>query len=299
MSRREGDAGKRVVDNDGFTQVNMVDTDADCTIASSLISSQERDVWKEILDKLHCNDLWNCIGGHTIRFTFHSRSHKKAMSRLDRCYYSHTQNLDATSTMWIDATMLLSDHNPLLIDLREPQWNSCIPHKLYRIPLRLNHAWLKTSMFKSEVRNLIQYVLSLKISACMKWEVFVIGMQDLIRDCGKYFSNVINSAKSEAQKIILFMTEKIDIGQLLSNTEYSRLCDAYTCLQLIENNAIQSAKIRERCAEVIVGQVRSVRQVRYVIVPCQVRTNHEVRIRTILVRIFFFSSFHVHGSVHI
>ncbi|KAH7441137.1 hypothetical protein KP509_03G026800 [Ceratopteris richardii] len=228
----------------------MVDAEVDCTTSSSFISSQESLIWKEILYELHCKDLWNSIGGHTIRYTFHSRSHKKAMSRLDRCYYSHIHNLDAASSMWIDATMLLSDHNLLVIDLREPQWSSCVPGKLSRIPLRINNSWLHTSMFKFEVCSLIQHVLSLKVSACMKWEVFVLGMQDVIRNCGKFFSNVLKSAKLEAEQIILTMTEKVDAGQLLSDKEYDKLCDAYACLQIIENNAIQSAKIRARCTEV-------------------------------------------------
>ncbi|KAH7373050.1 hypothetical protein KP509_17G034800, partial [Ceratopteris richardii] len=62
---------------------NMVEMDADCTTAPSLISSREKSMWNEILDSLNCKDLWGYIGGHTIRYTFHSRSHRKAMSRLD------------------------------------------------------------------------------------------------------------------------------------------------------------------------------------------------------------------------
>ncbi|KAH7444776.1 hypothetical protein KP509_02G091000 [Ceratopteris richardii] len=54
---------------------NMVDVNIDCTTASSLISSQENSIWTEILEVLNCKDLWESIGGHTLRFTFHSRSH--------------------------------------------------------------------------------------------------------------------------------------------------------------------------------------------------------------------------------
>ncbi|KAH7285061.1 hypothetical protein KP509_33G010600 [Ceratopteris richardii] len=67
---------------------NMVDANIDCRTASSLISSQENSIWTEILEGLNCKDLWEYIGGHTLRFTFHSRSHKRAMSRLDKCYYN-------------------------------------------------------------------------------------------------------------------------------------------------------------------------------------------------------------------
>ncbi|KAH7415894.1 hypothetical protein KP509_14G064500 [Ceratopteris richardii] len=97
---------------------NMVDFEKDCTTASSVISSQENMVWREILDMLMCKDLWGYIGGHTLRSTYHSRSHKKAMSRLDRCYYSHVPALSEASKMWVDATVLLSDHNPLVISLK-------------------------------------------------------------------------------------------------------------------------------------------------------------------------------------
>ncbi|KAH7291140.1 hypothetical protein KP509_29G002300, partial [Ceratopteris richardii] len=62
---------------------DMVEIDIDCTTTPSLISSQEKWLWNEILDSLNCKDLWGFIGGHSIRYTFHSRSHKKAMSRLD------------------------------------------------------------------------------------------------------------------------------------------------------------------------------------------------------------------------
>ncbi|KAH7440267.1 hypothetical protein KP509_04G099100 [Ceratopteris richardii] len=68
---------------------NMVEIDVDCTTAPFLISSQKKWLWNEILDSLDCKDLWGYIGGHTLRYTFYSRSHRKAMSRLDRCYYSH------------------------------------------------------------------------------------------------------------------------------------------------------------------------------------------------------------------
>ncbi|KAH6555777.1 hypothetical protein KP509_1Z228900, partial [Ceratopteris richardii] len=102
---------------------NMVEADTDCTTAPSLISSREKGLWNEILDSLKCKDLWGYIGGHSIRYTFHSRSHKKAMSRLDRCYYSHVSVLSPASKMWIDATMLLSDHSPLLVHLANSNWS--------------------------------------------------------------------------------------------------------------------------------------------------------------------------------
>ncbi|KAH7302406.1 hypothetical protein KP509_23G070900 [Ceratopteris richardii] len=222
----------------------------DCTTSASLISSQENSIWNEVLDFLNCKDLWGYIGGHTIRYTFHSRSHRKAMSRLDRCYYSHTSLLNAVSTMWVDATALLSDYNPLLVSLRGVEWNSCVPDKFHRIPLRVNLAWLQTSMFKASVEKLIFRVLSLKASPCMKWEFLVAGMQDVIRDCGKYFANILRAAKGEVEHLILLMTEKVDSGQLLSERDHAKLCDAYRCLHLIENNAIRSSKVRARCMEV-------------------------------------------------
>ncbi|KAH7276962.1 hypothetical protein KP509_39G028200 [Ceratopteris richardii] len=219
---------------------NMVDADMDCTTPASLISSHENSIWREVLDFLNCKDLWGCIGVHTIRYTFHSRSHRKAMSRLDRCYYSHTSLLNAVSTMWVDATVLLSDHNPLLVSLSAVEWNSCIPDKFHRIPLRVNIAWLQTSMFKASVEKLIIRALSLKVSPCMKWEFLVAGMQDVIRDCGKYFANTLRAVKVEAEHLIFLMTEKVDSGQLLSERDHAQLCNAYRCLHLIENNAIQS-----------------------------------------------------------
>ncbi|KAH7302405.1 hypothetical protein KP509_23G070800 [Ceratopteris richardii] len=84
----------------------------------------------------------------------------------------------------------------------------------------------------------------------MKWEALVVGMQGVIRDCGKYFTVTLTKAKVEAERMILLMTEKVDSGQLLSEAEYMQLCDAYRCLQLIENNAIQSSKVKSRCMEV-------------------------------------------------
>ncbi|KAH7421206.1 hypothetical protein KP509_13G045500 [Ceratopteris richardii] len=148
----------------------------DCTTASSLISSQENSIWTEILEVLNCKDLWGYIGGHTLRFTFHSRSHKRAMSTLVRCYYSHVSTLNATSAMCVDATMLLSDHNPILISLCESDWKSSILDKFCRSPLRLNHSWFQTSLFRAKVEELIQQVLSSKFSACMKWELLVTRM---------------------------------------------------------------------------------------------------------------------------
>ncbi|KAH7421207.1 hypothetical protein KP509_13G045600 [Ceratopteris richardii] len=214
------------------------------------MSSQESASWNEILSMLNCKDLWGHIGGHTLRYTFHSRSHRKAMSRLDRCYYSHVHALKATSKMWIDATVLLSDHNPLLVSLEEVDWNSCIPRNLSRIPLRVNHLWMHTYLFKSKVQDLIHHVLSLKVSACMKWEYFIEKLQDVIRDCGKFFSKVLHSAKCEAQQLICNMTEKVDAGIMLSDNEYIHLCKAYKCLELIENQAMQSSKVKARCTEV-------------------------------------------------
>ncbi|KAH7430486.1 hypothetical protein KP509_08G000900 [Ceratopteris richardii] len=223
---------------------NMVDSEEDCTTMSSLLALQEKEIWKELLDVLNCKDLWGIIGGHTLRYTFHSRSHKTAMSRLGRCYYSHTYTLNAASTMWIDATMLLSDHNPLLINLRDFHWESNIPYNLTRIPLRVNHAWCQTSLFKSKVDLLNQRITSWNVSACMKWEALVVGMQGVIRDCGKYFIVTLTKAKVEAERMVCLITKKVDSGQLLSELGYMRLCDAYRCLQLIENNAIQSSKVR-------------------------------------------------------
>ncbi|KAH7352701.1 hypothetical protein KP509_19G059100 [Ceratopteris richardii] len=187
---------------------------------------------------LNCKDLWGYIGGHTLRYTFHSRSHKAAMSRLDRCYYSHIASLSAASRMWIDATMLLSDHNPLLISLKEVDWNACIPTGLSRVPLRVNHSWLKTYLFKS------------KVSPCMKWDFFVTKMQEVIRDCGKLFSKTLQSARIEAENIISLMTDKIDCGHILAGEEYDRLCKAYRCLEVLENHAIQASKVKARCMEV-------------------------------------------------
>ncbi|KAH7316030.1 hypothetical protein KP509_21G075700 [Ceratopteris richardii] len=152
--------------------------------------------------------------------------------------------------MWIDATMLLLDHNPLLIFLKEVDWNACIPTDLSRIPLRVNHSWLKTYLFKSKVQNLIEQVISLKVSPCMKWEFFVTKMQEVIRDCGNFFSKTLKSARMEAESIIFVMTEKVDCGHILSGEEYDRLCNAYRCLELLENHAIQASKVRARCAEV-------------------------------------------------
>ncbi|KAH7281705.1 hypothetical protein KP509_36G059500 [Ceratopteris richardii] len=229
---------------------NMVDVDTDFTTPSSFISTQESLIWNEIVEALNCRDLRRLIGRHTLRYTFHSRSHRNAMSRLDRCYYSHVSTLHTTSTMWIDAMVLLSYQNPILISLQESDWNICIPDKLHRIPMRLNHAWFKTSVFKSRVEDLIQQALTLKTSACMKWEFIVSHMQDVIRECGKYFVNVLKTAKVGAEHIIVLMSEKIDSGELLSERDYNRLCDAYRCLQLIENNAIESSKARAKCVEV-------------------------------------------------
>ncbi|KAH7446665.1 hypothetical protein KP509_01G067600 [Ceratopteris richardii] len=192
-----------------FGDFNMVETDTDCTKVPSLISSREKGLWNEILDSLKCNDLWGYIGGHSIRYTFHSRSHKKAMSRLDRCYYSHISVLFPASKMWIDATMLLSDHSPLLVHLVDSSWIASIPDRLHRIPLRINHAWIRTSLFKTKVDDLIQQVLTLKLSASLKWEALVVGMQGVIRDCGKYFSRVV---KAEAEHVIISLTEKVDMG---------------------------------------------------------------------------------------
>ncbi|KAH7293339.1 hypothetical protein KP509_28G021500 [Ceratopteris richardii] len=129
---------------------NMVESEVDCTTTSSVMSSQESASWNEILNMSNCKDLWGYIGGHTLRYTFHSRSHRKAMSKLERCYYSHVYTLKAISKMWIDATVLLFDHNPLLISLEEVDWKSCIPRNLPRIPLRVNHSWMQTSLFKSK-----------------------------------------------------------------------------------------------------------------------------------------------------
>ncbi|KAH7285059.1 hypothetical protein KP509_33G010400 [Ceratopteris richardii] len=229
---------------------NMVDIQADCTTTSSFVSVQEKETWQQILDVLSCMDLWGFIGGHTIQYTFHSRLHKSAMSRLDRCYYSHVYTLNNASAMWIDATMLHFDHNPLLINLCDSHWEMNIPVNLRKIPLRLNHAWLQTSFFKSKVHSLIQQVISLEFPACMKWESLVVGMQEVIRECGKYFTVTLAKAKVEAERVIFCMTEKVDSRFLLSEGEYMQLCDAYRCLQVIENNAIQSSKIRARCSEV-------------------------------------------------
>ncbi|KAH6556066.1 hypothetical protein KP509_1Z207400 [Ceratopteris richardii] len=212
--------------------------------------SHEKVIWQELLDELNCKDLWSLIGGHAIRYTFHSRSHKSAMSRLDRCYYSHVHTLNTASKMWIDATMLLSYHNPLLINLQDLHRESCTPSNFHKIPLRLNLAWLHTSLFKSKVHTLIQQVLSLEISACMKWESFVEGMQEVIRECGKCFTSALAKDKIEVEQMILCMSTKVDSGKLLSETEYMRLCDAYRYLQIIENNAIQSSKVRARYTEV-------------------------------------------------
>ncbi|KAH7285107.1 hypothetical protein KP509_33G013200 [Ceratopteris richardii] len=172
------------------------------------------------------------------------------MSRLDRCCYSHVYTLNLASSIWIDATMLLSDHNPLLINFRDLHWESNIPNNLHKIPLRLNHAWLQTSLFKSKVDILIQQVLYLEISTCMKWEFLLAGLQEVIRECGKYFAITLTKAKVEAERMIFCITEKVDSRHLLSETEYMRLCDAYRCLHLIENNAIQSSKVRTTCTEV-------------------------------------------------
>ncbi|KAH7291479.1 hypothetical protein KP509_29G018500 [Ceratopteris richardii] len=130
--------------------INMVDSDTDST-TTSVMSSQKSIIWGEILNMLNCRDLWGYIGGHTLRFTYHSRSHKKAMSKLDRCYYSQVSTLNGASKMWVDATMLLSNHNPLLVSINEVDWSSCIPFNLPRIPLRVNHSWMQTSLFKSKV----------------------------------------------------------------------------------------------------------------------------------------------------
>ncbi|KAH7433492.1 hypothetical protein KP509_07G071800 [Ceratopteris richardii] len=228
----------------------MVDSKADSTTISSLLSSQENSIWNELLSMLNCKDLWGYIGGHTLRYTFHSRSHKTAMSRLDRCYYSHIATLNAASRMWIDATMLLLDHNPLLIFLKEVDWNACIPTDLSRIPLRVNHLWLKTYFFKSKVQNLIEQVISLKVSPCMKWDFFVTKMKEVIRDCGKLFSKTLQSARIEAESIIFLMTEKIDCGHILAGEEYDHLCKAYRCLEVLENHAIQASKVKARCIKV-------------------------------------------------
>ncbi|KAH7423061.1 hypothetical protein KP509_12G037700 [Ceratopteris richardii] len=172
------------------------------------------------------------------------------MSRLDRCYYSHVSTLNAASTIWVDAIMLLSDHNPILISFCESDWNSSILDKLGRSPLRLNHSWLQTSLFRARVEKLIQQALALKSSACMKWEFLVIHIQDVIRECGKYFANILRTSRVGAEHLIVLMSEKVDSGELLSENDYARLCDAYRCLHLIESNAIQSSKVRARCTEV-------------------------------------------------
>ncbi|KAH7431085.1 hypothetical protein KP509_08G029200 [Ceratopteris richardii] len=152
--------------------------------------------------------------------------------------------------MSIDATMLLSDHNPLLINLCDSHWELNIPKNLRKIPLRLNHAWLQTSVFKSKVHDLIQQVLSLQFPACMKWETLVVGMQEVIRECGKYFTVTLAKARVEAERVVFCMTEKVDSGLILSEAEYVQLCDAYRCLQVTENNAIQCLKVQARCSEV-------------------------------------------------
>ncbi|KAH7422266.1 hypothetical protein KP509_12G000900 [Ceratopteris richardii] len=229
---------------------NMVETDTDCTTSPSLISSREKGLWNEILESLKCKDLWGYISGHSIRYTFHSRSHKKAMSRLDRCYYSHIFVLSPASKMWIDATMLLLDHSPLLLHLVDSNWTASIPDKLQRIPLKINHAWIQTSLFKTKIDDLIQQVFTLKLSASLKWAALVVGMQDVIRDCGKYFSRVVKAAKAEVEHVIISLTEKVDMGHVLSRRDYSLLCDAYRCLHFAENNDINSAKVRARCMDV-------------------------------------------------
>ncbi|KAH7440578.1 hypothetical protein KP509_03G000300 [Ceratopteris richardii] len=229
---------------------NMVDSDADCTTSSSVISYQESSIWREILNMLNCRDLWGYIGGHTLRFTYYSRSHKKAMRRLDRCYYSQVSALSGASKMWVDATMLLSYYNPLLVSLIEVDWNSCIPFNLPRIPLRVNHSWMQISLFRSKMQSLIQHVLSLRVSACMKWEFLVVKLQDVIRECGITFSRILNAAKYEARQCISHMAERVDLGHLLSHEEYAQFCKAYKCLELIENQAIKSSKVRARCTQV-------------------------------------------------
>ncbi|KAH7424851.1 hypothetical protein KP509_11G028300 [Ceratopteris richardii] len=71
-----------------------------------------------------------------------------------------------------------------------------------------------------------------------------------MRDCGKFFSKIVNSAKCEAQQLIYTMTEKVDAGIVLSDNEYFHLCKAYKCLEFIENQAIQASKVKARCVEV-------------------------------------------------
>ncbi|KAH7280123.1 hypothetical protein KP509_37G053000 [Ceratopteris richardii] len=75
-------------------------------------------------------------------------------------------------------------------------------------------------------------------------------MQDVIRECGKYFANLLRTARVGAEHLIVSMSEKVDSGDLLSENEYARLCDAYRCLHLIESNAIQSSKVKARCTKV-------------------------------------------------
>ncbi|KAH7431644.1 hypothetical protein KP509_08G058200 [Ceratopteris richardii] len=46
------------------------------------------------------------------------------------------------------------------------------------------------------------------------------------------------------------MAERVDSGHLLSQGEYAQFCKAYKCLELIENQAIKSSKVRARCTKV-------------------------------------------------
>ncbi|KAH7373792.1 hypothetical protein KP509_17G075200 [Ceratopteris richardii] len=187
------------------------------------------------------------------RFLLEIQSHRDSL--LQPTVASHTGGRQSQLTDFFipqHARALLPSAHTLrgVAFQQDLHWESCIPSNFHKIPLRLNLAWLHTSLFKSKVHTLIQKVLSLEISACMKWESFVEGMQEVIRECGKCFAAALAKGKVEAEQMILCMSTKVDSRKLLSEAEYMRLCDAYRCLQIIENNAIQSSKVRARYTKV-------------------------------------------------
>lgn len=151
----------------------MVESQSHSSTVAGLMQAGESNAWSVTLNNLKMHDLWLQNHSNAARYTFHSTSHHRAWSRLDRVYSLQLEWLPAICDMQVQYQMHLSDHSPLVVNLQHYDWESSMSGLINKRPLMVNNLLLSHTLFKSLVYNLVGMLNDSDTSHVQRWMLFI------------------------------------------------------------------------------------------------------------------------------
>lgn len=218
---------------------NMVEDNRDTATCVGIMLAQEKHAWSMVMTQLRLHDIWRICHANAPGYTYHSVSHARAWSRLDRIYIVGMDSLPPSCDMTICSAMHISDHWPLMMQLHKYDWKAAMVGMCTNRPLMINNLHISHVLFKSYVLNLVDHMQAMPHAPLGKWLYFITKMQNVIHICQKTFAQ---RSKKHVQSAKDIVSNLQNVGSTRQLSEIEECALASHIKILIDNDSTEATK---------------------------------------------------------